>query len=107
MKDKSVLLTNGSLDSSPLITHHVSIFPDSLNVPNRKAEIHTAEEDIFQETPRNKAAVDNTSLKEKGSKNSTLLKGKLALIHSLKVTFIRKSKATSGLDLGSVLSADS
>lgn len=85
--------------------HCVSVL-DRLNVSNIKADIHTAEEEILQETPRNKAAVDNTSLKEKGSKNSTLLKRILAPIHSLKVTFITKSKATSGLDLGSVLSAD-
>lgn len=107
MKDKFVLLTNGSLNLSPLITHHVSIFLDRLNVSNINAEIHTAEEEILQETLCNKAVVDNASLKEKGSKNSTLLKRKLALIHTLKVTFTTKSKATSGLDLGSVLSADS
>lgn len=100
-------MTNASLDLSPLITHHVNVILDRLNVSNINAEIHTAEEYILQEIPYNKVAVDKTSLKEKGSKNSTLLKRKLAQIHSLKVTFRTKSKATSGLDLGSVLSADS
>lgn len=107
MKDKFEALTNISLDFSPLIPHHASVFLARLNVSNIKAGIHTVEEEILQETPHNKAAVDSSSLKEKGNKNSSLLKRKLAPIHSLKVTFIRKSKATSGLDLGSVLSADS
>jgi len=91
---------------SPLLTHHVSVFLGRLNVCNIKAEIHTAEEEILQETPHKKAAADNTSSKERGSKNCALLKRKLAPIHSLKVTFVTKSKATRGLSLGSVLSAD-
>lgn len=107
MKDKFVLLTNASLDLSPLITHHVTVILERQNVSNINAEIYTAEEYILQEIPRNKASVDKMSLKQKGSKNSTLLKRKLAQIHSPKVTFRTKSKATSGLDLGSVLSADS
>lgn len=72
MKDKFVILTNASLDLSPLITHHVNVILDRLNVSNINAEIHTAEEYILQEIPHNKAAIDKTSLKKKGSKNSTL-----------------------------------
>lgn len=72
MKDKFVLLTKVSLNSSPLITHHVGVFQDRVNVSNLKAETHSAEEEILQETPRNKTVLDNASLKEKGNKNSTL-----------------------------------
>lgn len=61
----------------------------------------------FTRDTTEQSAVDNTSLKDNRSKNSTLLKRKLALTHSLKVTFITKPKATSGLYLGSVLSAES
>lgn len=74
MKDKFVLLTNAPLDLFPSITHHVSAVLDRLDVSNLKAEIHTVEEEILQETPQHNAVVDNTNLKEKGSKNSTLLK---------------------------------
>lgn len=118
MKEKSALSTSGYLDLFPLTTNHVSAFLDSLHVSLYEklkymlweAEIHTVEEEISQLVLCNKKGLDKKLKKKKKKvlkKTTTLLNRILALIHSLKVTFTVHSRATSGLDLVSVLSADS